>query len=100
MTLWLGMQHRALGPNKVYSNDDLWLTLTFIRLGQIRLISDFKDFLFLSLATNGQSDKAFLLTSKFCPQCPCPGAIYMYKIIQQMCKKSDSTEFFFKTCNK
>ena len=39
---------------------------------------------FFKLATNGQSDKEFLLTSKFCPQgvvCPCPGAIYMYKII-------------------
>ena len=33
---------------------------------------DFKEF-FLKLVTNGQSDKAFLLTSKFCPQwvvCP------------------------------
>ena len=38
--------------------------------------------IFLKLATNGQSDKAFLLTSEFCPQrvvCPCPGAIYMWK---------------------
>ena len=37
---------------------------------------------FLKLATNGQSDKAFLLTSGFCPQrvvCPCPGAIYMWE---------------------
>ena len=44
---------------------------------------DFKA-IFFKLATNGQSDKEFLLTSKFCPQgvvCPCPGAIYMYKII-------------------
>ena len=35
---------------------------------------------FLKLATNGQSDEAFLLTSGFCPQrvvCPCPGAIYI-----------------------
>ena len=29
MTLGLGMQHRGLGPNKVCSNDDLGLTLTF-----------------------------------------------------------------------
>ena len=46
---------------------------------KIRLQRDF-----FKLATNGQSDKEFLLTSKFCPQgvvCPCPGAIYMYKII-------------------
>ena len=36
---------------------------------------------FFKLATNEQSDKAFLLTSKFCPQgvvCTSPGAIYMY----------------------
>ena len=38
----------------------------------------------LKLATNGRSNKGFLLTSKVCPQgvfCPCPGAIYMYNII-------------------
>ena len=43
--------------------------------------SDFKE-IFFKLATNGQSDKKFLLTSKFCPEgvvCPCPRAIYMYK---------------------
>ena len=42
--------------------------------------SDFKE-ISLKLATNGLSDNAFLLTSKFCPLgavCPCPGAIYMY----------------------
>ena len=47
--------------------------------------SDFK-VIFLKLATNCQNDKAFLLTSKFWHQgfvCPCPGAIYMYKIIQK-----------------
>ena len=30
------------------------------------------------------SNKGFLLTSKVCPQgvfCPCPGVIYVYKII-------------------
>ena len=45
--------------------------------------SDFKE-IFFKLSTNGQSDKEFLLTSKFCHQrfvCPWPGAIYMYKII-------------------
>ena len=38
---------------------------------------------------NGQSDKGFLLTWKVCPQgvvCPCPGAIYMYKIIKNVYK--------------
>ena len=37
---------------------------------------------FFKFVTNGQSDKAFLLGSKFWPQdivCPCPGAIYMWK---------------------
>ena len=41
--------------------------------------SDFKK-TSLKLATNGLSDKAFLLTSKFCPQgavCRCPGYIHV-----------------------
>ena len=40
--------------------------------------SEFKE-ICLKLATNGRSDKGFLLTSNVCPQgvfCPCPGAIY------------------------
>ena len=52
----------------------------------------------LKLATNGRSDKGFLLTSKVCLQgvfCPCPGAIYMYKIIK-MCIKSDFEEIILK----
>ena len=38
----------------------------------------------LKLATNGQSDKGFLLISTFCPKglSACPGAIYMYKSIK------------------
>ena len=31
MTLGLGIQHLGLRPNKVYSNDDFGLTLTFLR---------------------------------------------------------------------
>ena len=45
--------------------------------------SNFKE-IFFKLATNGQNEMEFLLTSKFCPQgvvCSCPGAIYMCKII-------------------
>ena len=53
---------------------------------------------------NGQSYKGFLLTSKICPQgvvCPCPGAIYMFKIIKNVYirngKKSRlQRDFFFK----
>ena len=39
----------------------------------------------LELATNGQSDKGFLLTSTLVPKglsAPSPGAIFMYKSIQ------------------
>ena len=58
--------------------------------------SDFKK-ISLKLATNGLSDKAFLLTSKLCPLgavCPCSGAIYMYKIMKN-CIKSDFREIFW-----
>ena len=42
--------------------------------------------LFLKLATNEWSEETFLLTSKLCPLgavCPCPRAIYMYKIMKK-----------------
>ena len=60
--------------------------------------SDFED-IFFKLATNGQCDKAFLLTSEFCPQrvvCPYPGAIYMWKNIKKMCIKSEFKEICLK----
>ena len=59
--------------------------------------SEFKE-ICLKLATNGPSDKGFLLTSKVCPQgffCPYPGAIYMYKIIKNV-YKSDFEEIILK----
>ena len=66
---------------------------------KICIKSDFKE-IFLKLATNDRSDKMFLLTSKFHPQevvSPCPGAIYMYKIMKKKkCIKSDLKEIFFK----
>ena len=60
--------------------------------------SDFKE-IFLKLATNARSDKMFPLTSKFHPQgvvSPCPGAIYIYKIMKKNCMKSDFKEIFLK----
>ena len=60
--------------------------------------SDFKE-IFFKLVTNDWSDKMFLLTSKFHPQgvfSPCPGAIYMYKIMKQIVLNSDFKETFFK----
>ena len=59
--------------------------------------SDLKD-IFLKLATNGQSDKASLLTSGFCPQrvvCPCPGVIYLWLTLK-MCIKSEFKEISLK----
>ena len=55
--------------------------------------------LVLKLATNGQTDKPFLLTPGFCPQrvvCPCPGSIYMWKNIKKMCIKSEFKEIILK----
>ena len=54
----------------------------------------------LKLLTYGQSDKGFLLTSKFCPQgvvCPYAGAIYCTCIKSlKMCLKSDFKEIILK----
>ena len=58
------------------------------KLYKIRLQKGF----LLNLATNDRSDKMFMLTSKFCPQgivSPCPGALYMCKIMKKNCIKSD-----------
>ena len=68
------------------------------QLYKIRLQRDY----FFKLATNDLSDKMFLLTSKFRPQgavSPCPGSIYMYKIMKKMHKIRLQRDFF-ETCNK
>ena len=62
--------------------------------------SEFKE-ICLKLATNGWSNKGFLLTSKVCPQgvlCPCSRAIYMYKIIKNVFKIRFRRDHF-ETCN-
>ena len=56
MTLKLGMQHRVHKYYQVCSNDDPRLTLTYF--------TAWSNFLLLKLATDYQSDKKFLLTSK------------------------------------
>ena len=63
---------------------------------KIRLQSDF----FLKLATNGQNDKAFLLTSKFWPQglglCAlAPGLYSCIKLFKNMYKIRAERDFFF-----
>ena len=57
---------------------------TCIKSFKMCLKSYFQEFV-LKLATNGQSDKGFLLISTFVPKVffsPCLGAIYMYKSIK------------------
>ena len=55
---------------------------------------------FFKLATNGQSDKAFLLASGFCPQrVVCPWAIYMWKNIKNAYKIRIQRDLF-ETCKK
>ena len=61
--------------------------------------AEFKE-ICLKLATNGRSGKSFLLTSKVCPQgafCPCPGAVYMYKIMKNV-YKIRFRRYHFETC--
>ena len=99
MTLKLGMPHRVLKYYSVCSNDDPGLTLTYFT-ARSNLVPyafvwekgktmDFSETIVvcdLKLATDDRSDKKFMLTSKLCPLgavCPCPGAIYMYKIMKK-----------------
>ena len=97
MTLKLGMQHRVLEYYQVYSNDVPGLTLTYFtarsnlvpyafvwKKGKTMDLSETSVVYDLKLATDDQSDKKFLLTSKLCPlgllhiYAPCTRAKYMY----------------------
>ena len=52
---------------------------------KICIKTDIRDF--MKFATKWQSDKAFLVTLKFCPLwVVCPGAIYTYKSMKNMYK--------------
>ena len=78
-------------PKAIY----MWKTLK-----NVYKKAEFKE-ICLKLATNGRSDKDFLLTSKICPHwvfCPCPRAIYMYKIIENVYKIRFRRDHF-ETCN-
>ena len=62
--------------------------------------SEFKEII-LKLATNGQSDLGFLLTSELCHQgvvCSWPGAIYIRTCMKtlKICIKSDFKMIFLK----
>ena len=69
---------------------------TCIKSLKMCIKSDFEEII-LKLATCGQREKAFLLSSKFCPQwivCPCPGAIYIWWNMKKMYIKSDFKAIF------
>ena len=88
MTLKLGMQHRVLKYYQIPSKDNPGLTLTYFTTrsnlvpyafvwgkGKTMDFSETTVVYDLKLATDDQSDKKFLLTSKLCPLgaiCPLP----------------------------
>ena len=97
MILKLGMQHRGLKLYKFYINSDPGLTLTYITamsnlipyafVWEKNKTMDFSETIVvydLKLASDDESEKKFLWTSKLCPlgllhiYAPCPRATYMY----------------------
>ena len=116
MTLNFGMQHLVLEYYQIYSNDDPGLTMTYFT-ARSNLVAyafiwekdktmDFSETIVvydLKLATDDQSDKKFLLTSKLCPLgavCPLPqGYIHVLNHEKKMYKISFQRDFFG-TCNK
>ena len=110
MTLKLGMQHRVLEYYKACSNDDPGLTLIYF-MARSKLVPyafvwekgktmDFSETIVvydLKLATDGRSDKKFLLTSKlFVPcgtVCPVPQGYKHVLNHDKNCIKSNFKEF-------
>ena len=103
MILKLGMQHQVHKHYQVCSNDEPGLTLTYFTARSNLLpyafvwergkTMDFSETIVvcdLKLATDDRSDKTLSPGAV----CPCPGAIYMYKIMKN-CIKSDFKEIFF-----
>ena len=112
MTLKLGMQHRVLEYYPVCSNDDHRLQMTYFT-ARSNLVPyafvwekgktmDFSETIVvydLKLATDGRSDKTFLLTTKPCPLgAVCPTAPELYTCIKSCknCIKSDFKEISLK----
>ena len=109
MTLQLGMHHQVL-PS--CSNDDPGLTLTYL-LARSNLVPyafaweksktmDFSETIVvydLKLATDDQSDKKFVLTSKLCPLgavCSLPRGYIHVLNNGKKCIKSDFKDMFLK----
>ena len=115
MTLKLGMQHQTLEYYQVCPNDDPGLTLTYF-MARSNLIPfafvwekgktmDFSETIVLydlKLAKDDRSDKSFCWHQNFVLwglYGPCPGAIYMYKIMKKLYKIRLQRDFF-ETCSK
>ena len=112
MTLKLGMQHRVLEYYQVCSNGDPRLTLTYFTarsnlvpcafVWQKGKTIDFSETIVvydLKLATDDQSQKKFLLTSKLCPLgavCPLPRGYIQVLNHEKKCIKSDFKEVSLK----
>ena len=112
MTLNLGMHHWVLQYYQVCSNNDPELTLTFFTArsnlvpnafawekGKTMYFSETIVVYDLKLATDDQSDKKFLLTSKFCPLgavCPLPRGFIHALNHEKKCIKSDFIEISLK----
>ena len=108
----LGMQHRVLEYHQVCSNDDHGLQMTYFTArsnlvpyafvwekGKTMYFSETIVVDDLKLATDGRSDKTFLLTSKPCPLgAVCPTASGLYACInhEKNCIKSDFKEISLK----
>ena len=116
MTWKLGMQHRVLEYYHVCSNDNLGLTLTYFmaRSNLVRYAfvwekgktMDFSETIAvydLKLATDDQSDKKFLLTSKLCPLgavCPLPwGYIHVLNHEKKLYKIRRQRDFYSTVTN-
>ena len=110
MTLNLGMYHRVREYYQVCSNDDPVLILAYFMAGSNLVpcafawekgnTMDFSETIVvfdLKLATDGRSDKKFLLTSKLCllgAACPPPRS-YIHVLNHEKCIKSAFKEIFF-----
>ena len=120
MIMNLGVQHRVLEYYQVCSNDDPGLILTYFT-ARSNLVPyafvwekgktvDFSETIVvydLELATDDQSDKKFLLTSKLCPLGGGEGELYAPAPRLNTCIKSWKIMYkirlqrdFFETCNK
>ena len=112
MTLKPGMQHRMLDYYQVHSNNDPGLTFTYF-MARSYLVPyafvwekgktmDFSETIVvcdLKLATDDQSDKKFLLTSKLCPLgavCHLPRGYEHVLNHEKNCIKSDFKEISLK----